>query len=69
MGVRCSVLPSSAWDQTRCCYGRASEPKVSTAAIVATMLRASKQVSDLSFPRPGPQVEINGQLREVNMPA
>jgi twitching motility protein PilT len=45
-----------------------SEPKVSTAAIVATMLRASKQVSDLIFsPGRAPQVEINGQLREMNI--
>src|ERR1700687_3799906 len=43
-------------------------PKVSTAAIVATMLRVSKQVSDLIFsPGRTPQVEINGQLREVNI--
>jgi twitching motility protein PilT len=43
-------------------------PIVSTAAIVATMLQASKQVSDLIF-SPGrmPQVEINGQLKEVNI--
>jgi twitching motility protein PilT len=43
-------------------------PKVSTAAIVATMLRVSKQVSDLIFsPGRTPQVEINGQLNEVNI--
>jgi twitching motility protein PilT len=42
--------------------------KVSTAAIVATMLQVSKQVSDLIF-SPGrlPQVELNGQLKEVNI--
>jgi twitching motility protein PilT len=45
-----------------------SESQVSTAAIVATMLRASKQVSDLIFsPGRAPQVEINGQLREMNI--
>ncbi len=45
-----------------------ADPKVSTAAIVATMLRASKQVSDLIFsPGRAPQVEINGQLREMNI--
>src|SRR6267143_470099 len=45
-----------------------AEPKVSTAAIFATMLRASKKVSDLIFsPGRAPQVEINGQLREVNI--
>ena len=45
-----------------------SAPKVSTAAIVATMLQVSKQVSDLIF-SPGrvPQVEINGQLIGVNI--
>ena len=43
-------------------------PKVSTAAIVATMLRVSKQVSDLIFsPGRTPQVEINGELNEVNI--
>ena len=42
--------------------------KVSTAAIVATMLQVSKQVSDLIF-SPGrmPQVELNGQLKGVNI--
>src|ERR1700674_3224741 len=43
-------------------------PKVSTGAIVATMLQVSKQVSDLIFsPGRAPQVEINGELREVNI--
>src|ERR1700739_3886917 len=42
--------------------------KVSTAAIVATMLQVSKQVSDLIFsPSRAPQVELNGQLRELNI--
>jgi twitching motility protein PilT len=42
--------------------------KVSTAAIVATMLQVSKQVSDLIFsPSRPPQIELNGQLREVNI--
>ncbi len=41
---------------------------VSTAAIVATLLQVSKQVSDLIFsPGRGPQIEINGQLKEVNI--
>ena len=42
--------------------------KVSTATIVATMLQVSKQVSDLIF-SPGrmPQVELTGQLRQVNI--
>ena len=45
-----------------------SAPRVSTAAIVATMLQVSKQVSDLIFsPGRAPQVEINGQLKEVNI--
>jgi len=43
-------------------------PKVSTAAIVATMLQVSTQVSDLIFsPGRAPQVEINGQLKELNI--
>jgi twitching motility protein PilT len=42
--------------------------KVATASIVATMLQVSKQVSDLIFsPGRAPQVELNGQLREVNI--
>ncbi len=41
---------------------------VSTAAIVATLLQVSKQASDIIFsPGRGPQIEINGQLREVNI--
>jgi twitching motility protein PilT len=43
-------------------------PKVSTAAIVATMLQLSKQISDLIFsPGRAPQVELTGQLKEVNI--
>jgi twitching motility protein PilT len=42
--------------------------KVSTASIVATMLQVSKQISDLIFsPGRAPQIELNGQLREVNI--
>src|ERR1017187_4941371 len=43
-------------------------PKISTAAIVNTMLLVSKQIRDLIF-SPGrmPQVELNGQLKEVNI--
>src|ERR1700692_1798235 len=42
--------------------------KVSTASIVATMLQVSKNVSDLIFsPGRPPQVELNGQLKEVNI--
>ena len=50
--------------------GTTSAPaaKVSTASIVATMLQVSKQVSDLIFsPSRPPQIELNGQLREVNI--
>src|SRR6202521_1664432 len=48
--------------------GPAPAAKVSTASIVATMLQVSKQVSDLIFsPGRTPQVELNGQLREVNI--
>jgi twitching motility protein PilT len=46
----------------------AAPAKVSTAAIVATMLQVSKNVSDLIFsPSRAPQIEINGQLKEVNI--
>ena len=46
----------------------APPPKVSTAAIVATMLQVSKQASDLIFsPGRPPQVEVGGQLKEVNI--
>jgi twitching motility protein PilT len=42
--------------------------RVSTASIVVTMLQVSKQVSDLIFsPSRAPQIELNGQLREVNI--
>jgi twitching motility protein PilT len=43
-------------------------PTVSTPSIVATMLQVSKQTSDLIFsPGRTPQIELNGQLREVNI--
>jgi len=46
----------------------APSARVSTASIVATMLQVSQQVSDLIFsPGRTPQVELNGQLREVNI--
>lgn len=42
--------------------------RISTASIVATMLHVSKQVSDLIFsPSRAPQVEISGELKEVNI--
>jgi twitching motility protein PilT len=47
-----------------------NQPKtgVPTAALVATLLQVSKQVSDLIFsPGRGPQVELNGQLKEINI--
>ncbi|HEX3378133.1 MAG TPA: PilT/PilU family type 4a pilus ATPase [Candidatus Acidoferrales bacterium] len=44
------------------------KPVVPTAALVATLLQVSKQVSDLIFsPGRAPQVELNGQLKEVNI--
>ena len=42
-------------------------PKVSTAAIVATMLQVSKQVRLIFSPSRAPQVELSGQLKEVNI--
>src|SRR6266478_6300794 len=64
-----SVLPPQApGTKPDAAVAAPAEPKVSTAAIVATMLRASKQVSDLIFsPGRAPQVEVNGQLKEVNI--
>jgi twitching motility protein PilT len=48
--------------------GAPSAAKVSTAAIVATMLKVSRQISDLIFsPGREPQVEISGQLNELNI--
>ena len=45
-----------------------SPARVPTASIVATLLQVSKQVSDLIFsPSKAPQIELNGQLREVNI--
>lgn len=47
-----------------------AQPKteVPTAALVATLLQVSKQVSDLIFsPGRGPQIELNGQLKEINI--
>jgi twitching motility protein PilT len=44
------------------------KPAVPTAALVATLLQVSKQVSDLIFsPGRAPQVELNGQLKEINI--
>jgi twitching motility protein PilT len=47
-----------------------AQPKtaVPTAALVATLLQVSSQVSDIIFsPGRAPQVELNGQLKEVNI--
>jgi twitching motility protein PilT len=63
-----TLIPQAPGTNPEAASAAPAEPKVSTAAIVATMLRASKQVSDLIFsPGRAPQVEINGQLREVNI--
>jgi len=44
------------------------KPAVPTAALVATLLQVSSQVSDIIFsPGRAPQVELNGQLKEVNI--
>ncbi|MGH9776524.1 MAG: type IV pilus twitching motility protein PilT [Candidatus Acidiferrales bacterium] len=43
--------------------------QIPTAAIITTMVRVSPQVSDLIFsPGRAPQVELSGQLTEVNIP-
>ena len=48
--------------------GDAPQTRVSTPSIVATMLQVCKQVSDLIFsPGRAPQVDLNGQLQEVNI--
>src|SRR5579862_4438718 len=45
-----------------------SAAKVSTAALIATMVKVSKQVSDLVFsPGREPQIEVGGQLKELNI--
>jgi twitching motility protein PilT len=45
-----------------------AKTEVPTAALVATLLQVSKQVSDLIFsPGRGPQIELNGQLKEINI--
>jgi twitching motility protein PilT len=64
-----STLPPRATDtKSKVSSAAPAAPKVSTASIVATMLQVSNQVSDLIF-SPGrmPQVELNGQLKEVNI--
>ena len=62
------VLPQPAAGSQNVSPGPTTPPKVSTASIVATMLQVSKQVSDLIFsPSRAPQIELNGQLKEVNI--
>ena len=63
-----SASPQNAAVSQDAASAPSAAPKVSTASIVATMLQISKQVSDLIFsPGRPPQVELNGQLREVNI--
>ncbi len=63
-----TALPNTAPPSQDASPSSAAAPKVSTASIVATMLQVSKQVSDLIFsPSRAPQVELNGQLREINI--
>jgi twitching motility protein PilT len=63
-----SITPQASGAAQDSATGASPAPKVSTASLVATMLQASKQVSDLIFsPSRAPQVELNGQLREVNI--
>jgi twitching motility protein PilT len=60
--------PTPAMTGTESVAPPAPMARVSTASIVATMLHVSKQVSDLIFsPGRAPQVEISGQLKEVNI--
>ena len=55
-------------DLTSVSSSTAPAARVSTAAIVATMLQVSKQVSDLIFsPSRAPQIELTGELKEVNI--
>jgi twitching motility protein PilT len=63
-----SVPPNTVLPGQEASSNPVTAPKVSTASLVATMLQVSKQVSDLIFsPSRAPQVELNGQLREVNI--
>src|SRR5271169_3998262 len=63
-----SSLPQPAVVSQDTASGSPPAAKVSTASIVATMLQVSKQVSDLIFsPGRTPQIELNGQLKEVNI--
>src|SRR6202140_5636802 len=63
-----STIPQPAAAPQEPGSGTSPVAKVSTASIVATMLQVSKQVSDLIFsPGRSPQIELNGQLKEVNI--
>jgi twitching motility protein PilT len=60
--------PPSGLDSAASSQPMVPQGPVATPAIVATMLKVSKQVSDLIFsPSRAPQVELNGQLKEVNI--
>jgi twitching motility protein PilT len=60
--------PTPAMTGTESVAPPATMARVSTDSIVDTMLHVSKQVSDLIFsPGRAPQVEISGQLKEVNI--
>jgi twitching motility protein PilT len=63
-----TVTPPPAPSSQNATPAPAAPAVVPTAAIVATMLQVSKQVSDLIFsPGRAPQVEQSGQLKEVNI--
>src|SRR6266851_1635209 len=63
-----STTPQPAAVSQDAASGASPAAKVSTASIVATMLQVSKQVSDLIFsPGRAPQIELNGQLKELNI--
>jgi twitching motility protein PilT len=60
--------PSAGQDSNAASSPIVPQGPVATQAIVATMLKVSKQVSDLIFsPSRAPQVELNGELKEVNI--
>ena len=63
-----SVLTQNAAPGTTAPAEAQPKPAVPTAALVATLLQVSSQVSDIIFsPGRAPQVELNGQLKEVNI--
>lgn len=63
-----SVLTQDSTPKTASPADSQPNAEVPTAALVATLLQVSKQVSDLIFsPGRGPQIELNGQLKEINI--